>query len=111
VSTQPALPLTNENWPAILRQTESQESLAKAIGAYCDEAVKVNIEVTTDSLVTPTLLIEKAAREAQENAELSIQNDPLLAELLSRVDGEVNQKSVRPVSTHEKTMTTNGENS
>ena len=62
-------------------------------------------------LITPTRLLEQAAAQAQEDAELSIQNDPILAELLSRMDGEVTKNSVRPVGAQAETIATNGDNS
>ncbi len=85
--------------------------LAKCLSAYCGDTVKVTIDTTVEPLVTPASLVEKAARQAQEDAEQSIQNDPLLAELLSRVDGEVTQNSVRPIKPPTPLSLDNGENS
>lgn len=101
------LPKTVEH----LTKSASNASLAKAISEYFGEPIKVIVESTNDVLVTPTLLVEQAAREAQQNAEFSIQNDPLLAELLNRVDGEVTKNSVRPVVGPTEDIATNGENS
>jgi len=71
--------------------------LAELLSAYAGEAVVVKIDITDEELVTPARLMEEATQRAQSNAEQSIRDDPLLAELLNRVDGVVAQNSVRPV--------------
>jgi len=83
-----------------LNKPQVVEQLTAAVSHYNEASVKIQVS-----------LKEAAARKAQQDAENSIENDPLLAELLNRVDGEVTKNSVRPIQTRVETTANNGENS
>lgn len=92
-----------------LQKPATIQALGEQLSGLMGEAVKVMVSATKSPIVTPTLLVQQAAQQAQKNAELSIQNDPLLAELLSRVDGEVTKNSVRPAKNPTELTSNNGE--
>ena len=94
-----------------LKKADVVKQLADSVTCYHEAPVKLAMEITQEALVTPASLKEEAARQAQQDAEDSIENDPLLAELLSRVDGEVTKNSVRPIQAQVETTVDNGENS
>ncbi len=92
-----------------LQKPATIQALGEQLSAVMGETLKVKVSATKSPIVTPTLLAEQAAQEAQKQAERSIENDPLLAELLNRVDGEVTKNSVRPVNKPVELTSDNGE--
>jgi len=82
-----------------LSKPSAVERLSEALSAYAGVSVKINLTETEDELVTPARLMEEAEQAAQAGAEASIRSDPVLAQLLSRVDGVIAEDSVRPVET------------
>lgn len=72
--------------------------LAQALGLWLGEDVKLTINTVTDTLLTPAVITKNKADDELAAAHESINHDPIVQQLVERVDGSVDQASIRPVS-------------
>ena len=72
--------------------------LAQALGAWLGENVKLVINTVSDTLMTPAVITKNKADDELAAAHESINLDPIVQQLVERVDGSVDQASIRPVS-------------
>ena len=68
-----------------------------ALSEYTAEDVTIEIETVNEELNTPARIEQKRQDDALAAARVAIDEDPLVKELLSGVDGVVDQNSVQPV--------------
>ena len=68
-----------------------------AISEYTATDVTIEIEMVKTELNTPARVFQKGEDDAMAAAHVAINEDPLVKELLSGVDGVVDASSVRPV--------------
>ena len=72
--------------------------LAQALGAWLGEDVKLVINSVTGTLLTPAVIAKNKTDDELAAAHESINLDPIVQQLVERVDGSVDQSSIRPVS-------------
>ncbi len=72
--------------------------LTQALGAWLGEDVKLNMSSMTQTLLTPAVIAKNKADDELAAAHESINLDPIVQQLVERVDGSVDQASIRPIS-------------
>jgi len=73
------------------------QRLQTALGAYTGKDVKLRIDMAETELNTPARQQVQRKNEALQDAKQSIENDPLLQQLVAEVDGVVDPNSIKPV--------------
>ncbi len=85
--------------PAEHLKTSSLESrLHKALSKHTASDIELTIDIVEEELNTPARIAAGVRDDALQAARVSINEDPLLKELVSEVDGVVDENSVEPVS-------------
>jgi DNA polymerase III subunit gamma/tau len=80
----------------VLATSAQQERLREALEALCGEPVRLQIESRRPDAETPADRERRAAAERQQQAELAIEEDPLVRELQKVFDATVDRDSIRP---------------
>ncbi len=83
-----------------LNTSRFAERVSSAFGEWVGETVRLNITVIDAELVTPARLAAKAQEEEMAAARKSIDQDPVVQQLIDRVDASVDPASIQPVSEH-----------
>lgn len=73
------------------------ERLQTALSAWAGRTINLHIDLVDDSLVTPAKLTEQKQADELAAAHASIRQDPIVQQLIERVDGAVDESSVRPI--------------
>ena len=80
-----------------LHKPQFEDRLLTALSAWFGRAMKVRVEVVDSTQETPAKLAEKHAAEQLAAAHDSIRLDPIVKQLIERVDAAVDESSIRPM--------------
>ncbi|MGQ7846290.1 DNA polymerase III subunit gamma/tau [Granulosicoccus sp. 3-233] len=72
------------------------ERVQAALEQWLGRPVRVSVELSTAELLTPSRLDEKQREDDMAAARMSIDQDPLVRQLIDRVDGSVDEASIAP---------------
>ena len=75
-----------------------QEREQTALSAWLGRSIKNQVEIVDSDVVTPAKLDAKKQADALAAAHVSIHEDPIVQQLIDKVDGAVDESSVRPLS-------------
>ena len=84
-----------------LNTTQFRSRLQSALSERTRVALTVNISVVSAELQTPARINEQRRQQALSDARTAIDEDPVVKQLLSEVDGVVDESSVQPVTDSE----------
>jgi DNA polymerase III subunit gamma/tau len=80
----------------ILATGAQQERLRDALSAHFGEAVRLQLQFAKPEAETPADREQRAAAERQRQAEVAIEDDPLVREMQQVFDATVDRESIRP---------------
>jgi len=80
----------------ILATSVQQERLREALAAHLGEALRLQLDFAKPAAETPADRERRAAAERQQEAEHSIEADPLVREMQKVFDATVDRDSIRP---------------
>ena len=73
------------------------QRLENALITWFGRPLKLSIEATDTELATPARILEQQAAEDMAAARDSIKLDPIVQQLIDKVDGAVDESSIRPI--------------
>ena len=73
------------------------ERLRSAVSDWFGRDMQLDIDQVTQSLQTPAKITQKQADDDMEAAHNSIKDDPIVLQLIERVDGAIDEASIRPI--------------
>lgn len=82
---------------ASLFNDKHRARIAAVLESYFQTTFTVNVERGVPQRETPAMRAVRLKEERQSEAVLSIESDPVLAQLIERFDGQLVQASIRPI--------------
>jgi len=83
-----------------LNTSRFADRVNSAFTEWLGKQIRLSITVVDAELVTPARLAAKAQAEEMAAARKSIDQDPVVQQLIDRVDASVDPASIQPVSEH-----------
>ena len=82
---------------ATLFNDKHADRMRLALQNYCGESVEVSVTIGVVQAETPAARKLRLLEERQQQAVASIEDDPVLRQLMERFDGELDKGSIRPL--------------
>ena len=76
------------------------ERVQVAVSTWLGEEIKLTIELVDSELETPARLDEQYRANEMTAARLSINQDPVVRQLIDKMDGSVDETSIQPLGEH-----------